>query len=210
MRGIVCIGGEGPPPEFLQRLAAGADLIVAADSGLMALEDAGVSAHWIVGDMDSLDDAGRLEKYPPERVLRYPEDKDYTDTELGLKLLFEQGCQETWIAGGGGGRIDHLLAIRSLFERDRAPSRWITARDDICCIENGAGLSRHPAPGTLVSVFPLGPGPWKARSAGLTWPLDDLPWNRGFFGISNRAERGDFSVTAEKGRFLLVLPLDLP
>ena len=81
MRGIVFIGGEGPEGKTAAVLGREADIIAVADSGLMAAETAGLEVQWIVGDMDSLDDEGRLEKYPPSSILRYPPDKDYTYTE---------------------------------------------------------------------------------------------------------------------------------
>ena len=212
MLGIIFTGGEGPPSEFVRRLvereARGA-LITAADSGLAAVEEAGLSPDWIIGDMDSIGDDSRLSAWPPERVIRYERDKDYTDTELAFLSAFENGCDEIWIIGGGGGRIDHLFAIRSLFERDVFPLRWITDAADIRCIDAAAKneLSLVLEKGAVVSVFPLGSGAWKAESEGLKWPLEGLPWDRGFFGLSNVAPDGSFSVKALEGRFMLILPL---
>ncbi|MDR0452757.1 MAG: thiamine diphosphokinase [Treponema sp.] len=210
MRGIAFIGGEGPAETVCRRLAGAACLVVAADSGLIAAEKAGIRPDWIVGDMDSLDDPGRLDSYPPERVVRYPCGKDFTDTELALKLLWEQGCGEAWLFGGGGGRTDHLLAIRSLFERDPSPDRWITGREDIRRLGCGGRLDFPGTGGGAlrgISVFPLGAGPWKAESLGLKWPLGGLAWDRGFFGISNEAPEGGFSVSAVLGDFLILSPL---
>jgi thiamine pyrophosphokinase len=217
MLGIVFIGGEGPGPEWCRSLitANAAALIAAADSGLEAAEQAGFRPDWIVGDMDSLDDTARLEKYPQDRILRYTADKDYTDTELALSLLWEKGCDEIWLVGGGGGRTDHLFAIRSLFEREFFPARWITAADDIYCLEAvretaqklAGELSLSPVAGSIVSVFPLGDGPWQVKSSGLKWPLDGVYWDRGFAGISNVARDGDFSIRAEQGRFMVIAPL---
>jgi thiamine pyrophosphokinase len=264
--GIAFLGGEGPAPALIRSLlAAGvpatdpADragdplavdcagpLVAAADSGLLLAESAGFRPRWIIGDMDSLGaESERLASYPPAHVIRCPPDKDYTDTELAFSLLREQGCGEIWLVGGGGGRTDHLFALRSLFERDNPPARWISAREDIRCLEAGSGavpgelsfppaeepgdepetdlftgepetgpLSEEPdgpdktGPGTgPISVFPLGAGPWKALSRGLKWPLDDLPWNRGFFGLSNEAPEGRFTIKALEGRFMVIAPL---
>jgi thiamine pyrophosphokinase len=185
-------------------LAEGADILAAADSGLMAAEDAGLRPDWIIGDMDSLDELRRLEKYPPGRVIRYSHDKDHTDTELALALLWEKGCDETWLIGGGGGRTDHLLAIRALFDRERCPERWITAADDIRCVRDRVSLTLPP--GSRVSVFPAGSGPWRAKSRGLRWPLDGVAWKGGSFGISNIAPEGAFFIRAEAGRFLVISP----
>jgi thiamine pyrophosphokinase len=211
MRGIAFIGGAGPGAALCRELAADADIIAAADSGLIAAENAGLNPHWIIGDMDSLGDLRRLEKYPPERVLRYPADKDYTDTELVLRLLWDQGCDETWLVGGGGGRTDHLFAIRSLFEREPSPDRWISGAEDIYRVKPGATLSAsgegERKPDFPVSVFPLGSGPWKAESRSLKWPLDALRWDRGFFGLSNIARDGSFSIRAARGSFMVIIPL---
>ncbi|MDR0441906.1 MAG: thiamine diphosphokinase [Treponema sp.] len=208
MLGIIFTGGDGPAPEIIRRELDGkTHFCIAADSGLVAAERAGIKPDCIIGDMDSVA-ASRLAAYPPECIMRHDTDKDYTDTELALTAAIERGC-EIWIIGGGGGRLDHLFGIRSLFERDVFPRRWITDTADIRCVDAASGdrLSLALEKGALVSVFPLGAGPWKAKSSGLKWRLDDLKWNRGFFGLSNVVVDGYFSIAAEQGRFMVILPL---
>ena len=207
MRGVVCIGGEGPGPEALCKIVRGADLLVAADSGLVALEDAGLRPDWVIGDMDSLDDLSRLEKYPPDRVRRFPPDKDFTDTELALALLREKGCNEAWIAGGGGGRMAHLFAIHALFKREESPDRWFPGIEEIRCLKEGNAFGAALPCESLVSVFPLGTGPWEAESSGLKWPLDGLSWEEGSFGVSNLATTGVIKIRSIRGRFLIFIPM---
>jgi thiamine pyrophosphokinase len=209
--GIVFTGGESPPPHVIRNLLKDKSAIfAAADSGLIAAENAGIKPDYIVGDMDSLD-AEKLSAYPDNCVMRYAVEKDYTDTELAFSLLLEKGCDCIWIIGGGGGRIDHLLALRCLFERDIFPFRWLTEAADIHCIDaktNIKTLSVKLEKNAPVSVFSVGKGPWEAKSEGLKWPLEGLSWDRGSsFGISNAAQDGDFYITAEKGRFIIVLPI---
>ena len=210
MLGIIFTGGESPPPKtIIAQLKGKTPFIVAADSGLIAAENSGFRPQYIIGDMDSLGDEDRLRFYPPECVKRYEHDKDYTDTELAMQAVINKGCDEIWIIGGGGGRIDHIFGIRSIFEREIFPSRWITDTADIRCIDVNTGspacLVSCSEKNARVSVFPLGDGPWEAKSKGLKWPLDNLQWNRGLFGLSNVAEKKDFSVTAEKGRFMIIM-----
>jgi len=205
LTGIAITGGEGPKSAALKKLAKLADLIVAADSGLEACEEADIAPDWIVGDMDSLDDLKRLEKYPPERVVRYPGDKDFSDTELALSLLWEKGCGELWLAGGGGGRTDHLLAIRSLFERQKAPDRWFTAGEEIFRLIDGQTRCVEGAIGGVVSVFPLGVGPWQAESTGLKWPLNGVVWENGGLSLSNIAQDAPFEIKSKKGDFLVIM-----
>jgi len=219
LRGIVFAGGEGPSPEALREIARGADVLAAADSGLIIMEEAGLRPHWIVGDMDSLacetsracgtnrSDPDRLDKYPVEIILRFPMDKDLTDTELALNLLKEKGCTEIWIAGGGGGRIDHLFAIRDLFEREECPDRWFPGKEEVRCLKAGEFLNKTLPEASLVSVFPVGEGPWQAESSGLKWPLAGLAWKKGNFGLSNVASGGSFEIRSVRGRFLVVMPI---
>ncbi|MDR2783926.1 MAG: thiamine diphosphokinase, partial [Treponema sp.] len=141
MRGIAFIGGESPPADICRKAASGAEIIVAADSGLVTAEQADVKPDWIVGDMDSLDSESRLAGYNPDRIIKYSADKDYTDTELALALLWDKGCVHTTLVGGGGGRIDHLLAIRALFERDPSPDQWITNREILYRIQSPQALA---------------------------------------------------------------------
>ena len=196
---------EGSAPD------SGGALTAAADSGLLLAEAAGIRPDWVVGDMDSLDDENRLRFYPKDRIARHPADKDFTDTELALDLLWENGCGDLWIIGGGGGRIAHVFAVRDVFERERFPVRWITAGEDIRCVDGSAGdgtwggFSPGPEAGDVVSVFPLGDGPWKVESRGLKWPLDGVRWKRGLYGFGNVALGRDTGIRALRGRFMIVL-----
>jgi thiamine pyrophosphokinase len=210
--GVIFTGGEGPPVPVIQKVLVGKNaFLTAADSGLITAEDAGFKPDLIIGDMDSVP-FERLKKYPSGSVMRFNHDKDYTDTELALQEVIKKGCDKIWIIGGGGGRIDHLFGIRSLFERDIFPHRWITDTADIYCLDAGGEenvLSLKLEKKTCVSVFPLGDGPWKAASSGLKWQLMGLSWERGFFGLSNITTEGLFSIKAEEGRFMVIVPLKI-
>jgi thiamine pyrophosphokinase len=199
MRGIVFTGGHGPESGMCRDLAQEADIIVAADSGLDLVEKAGITPAFIIGDMDSINDPERLKKYPSEIILSYPHDKDFTDTELAINFLWEKGCNQVWIAGGGGGRSDHLLAIYSLFERELSPDRWITDVEDIICLNQDSKIQQQIKPGGIVSIFPLGLGPWELQHTGLKWPPPCHEWQQGSFGISNLTETGNFSLHSVKG-----------
>ncbi|MDR1787595.1 MAG: thiamine pyrophosphokinase [Treponema sp.] len=212
LRGIIFTGGEGPAPLLARDLIPERALIVAADSGLLAAEAAGVFPHAVIGDMDSLAETPggleRLVRYPPGRIHRRPRAKDQSDTELALDILLAQGCCEVWIIGGGGGRLDHLLAIRALFDRPAPPSRWLTAREDCRLAAAPASLDAHGlGPEAPVSIFPVGGGPWRAHSEGLFWPVDGLRWGPFTFSLSNRAPSGAFRFSALEGRFLVITPL---
>ncbi|TFG83032.1 MAG: hypothetical protein E4H20_06405 [Spirochaetales bacterium] len=130
-------------------------------------------------------------------------DKDDTDTEIGLRELRKRGYERIVLAGGGGGRLDHLLAIRALFERPDGPDEWLTASERVLRLAAATTFSTHP--GAMVSVFPLGGGASDMSSEGLEWPLSGLVWNAGQFGVSNRAPSGRFSIDPGQNPILVIL-----
>ncbi|HEY9054103.1 MAG TPA: thiamine diphosphokinase, partial [Rectinemataceae bacterium] len=208
MKALVITGGEGPPLDFLLRLAADSGLIIAADSGLHLAEEASIEPDYIIGDFDSIDSEDRLGKYDKRHIIKYPVLKDDTDTELALDLAKRSGANYTRIAGGGGGRLDHLLAVFRLFSRDDPPREWHISRDSAFLLEAGETMSFHALPGSRVSVFSLGEESSGMESQGLAWPLSGLVWGPGRFGVSNVATEGSFSLKAGSSRLLVILPID--
>ena len=155
--------------------------------------------------MDSLPDPGILLNYKESEILTYPRDKDYTDTELAVATLRERGCGRVGILGGGGGRLDHLLGIYALFQREQAPDFWITAREEVFLVKGEFRLEGWK--GREVSFFPVGERPAAMTSRGLKWPLDSLTWKAGDFGISNVVLADTAEVRMKTGRLILVKAL---
>lgn len=210
MRGLIFTGGEGPPAtkEVLE-LLKGNSITVAADSGLILAEKIGIKADFVIGDMDSLENAENiLKNYPKEAVLRYEKDKDYTDTELAISLLAEKGCTYITIAGGYGGRVDHFIGLLYLFFREIHPDLWILKNEVIYCIDcTDKHLVLDTEKGEVISVFPLSPN-CKVKSRGLKWQLDSLAWSLGDVGISNVAAESSVEIEVLSGRVLLVKNLN--
>jgi thiamine pyrophosphokinase len=202
MKGLLVVGGLCPSSRTLARCRADADIAAAADSGIESAIKAGLDPDFVLGDMDSLSDRGLLDGFPAERKRILPTDKDETDTEYGLRVLQEMGCTEVVIAGGGGGRMDHALAIAMLFEREKPPRRWLTEKEDICLVEGEMEFSGRI--GGILSLFPIGAVAEDMRSEGLKWPLDGLTFRRGYGGISNLITGNRVRIRVGKGRLLMI------
>lgn len=201
--GLVITGGHAPrgPLSF-----SDADcLVVAADSGLDVAHRHGITPHAIVGDMDSLENSALLNSFPNADVQVWDRAKDYTDTEIALKYLWDRSVEDITLVGGGGGRLDHLLAISALFERDRTPRRWVTDREEVLVVEESVEFTGDR--GDVVSFLPVGPNVARMRSEGLRWNLDGLAWHRGDVGISNECTGGRCRVDMLSGRLLMVREL---
>jgi len=206
MLGIVVTGGLAPPREEVREELERADILIAADSGLDTLSSYGYCPDFVVGDMDSLKDRGLLESFDDKRVLVYPEDKDYTDTELAISTLYEKGCDSVSVIGGGGGRLDHLIAIYSLMFRDSAPLSWITDKEKVFLVKGKFCINLKV--NTLVSLFPVSSEVCKMSSLGLKWSLDDLQWKPGDVGISNVAMDERVQINMKSGKLAMIIPMD--
>ena len=204
MTGLVFTGGEGPDPQKeILEIIKEASIVVAADSGLYLAEKFNIKPDFILGDMDSIENADNiLKKYPSETILRYKQDKDFTDTELALSFLAEKGCSKTIIAGGCYGRTDHFLGIFYLFLRKIHPDIWILKEEIAWNVEGKFSL--NSAKGEIISLFPLSEGGCRMKSFGLKWELDSLEWKLGDTGISNIALGNRIEIEMIKGRLLLI------
>lgn len=200
---LLVTGGLAPPAFVIESRLKEISFSCAADSGLDTMRSWNIAPQLIVGDMDSLADTGVLREYAD--VERHPAYKDLTDTELGLKALRDRGYGRILVAGGGGGRIDHLLAIFSLFNRPDGPDEWLTHNERLVRISARSSFSLNS--GDTVSVFPLVRGGRNMKSSGLEWPLDGLDWNPGDFGVSNIAVRNEITIDPGDFPLIIILPL---
>ncbi len=208
MDALLAIGSEAPPRERMAARLSGFGLVCAADSGLDLLARWDVAPDLIVGDMDSIADPGLLDRYPRAELCRFSRDKDETDAEIGLRMLAARGAGRIVIVGGGGGRLDHILAIRALFERSVRPAEWHTAAESVYYVASGERLSLAAKAGSPLSIFPLAEGASGMKSGGLAWPLAGLSWGPGDFGLSNEALGDELFIEAGKGALLVVLSHD--
>jgi len=202
--GIVVTGGKIPTRDRVEPYLVPPYVVVAADSGVDNAARLGLSPDYAVGDFDSIENRDLLSALPSDRVLRYPREKDETDTELALAFLGEHDIVSRVIIGGGGGRTDHLLALTALFHRESGPLVWITHNAVMTRLDGEHSFDVEE--GQIISLFPLGAGPCRMKSSGLKWPLDDLRWYPGDLGLSNEATDHRVSISVDSGALLMVQP----
>lgn len=197
----VLTGGAGPNIKQISGLPK-PKLAIAADSGLELARKLKQPVDFAVGDFDSLRRKKLLKALPPQRIHRYERDKDYTDTQLALRLAKQQGARCIALLGGGEGRCDHFLANFSLLASEEAPALWQTAYERI--IPFTGRLELCGPTDMTVSIFPL-KLPVVIESAGLHWPVDTVDWQNQA-SLSNRLTNGRAQLQAIKGAAAVILP----
>lgn len=202
VKAVVITGGAAPPHHAVRAHLKNCDLVIAADSGLQTARGYKASVDVVVGDFDSIRDEAILTQYQASDVRRYPTAKDETDTEIALDAAREAGADDIVLVGGGGGRLDHLLALVALFERTSHPAVWITDTAVVRAVDDE--FSARGRVGERISFFPLGCDECRMESEGLKWPLDAVVWRRGEIGVSNEFSQTHVRVRMISGRLLAI------
>ena len=109
---IVSGGRLGDQSFFQEKIAKMENcLIICCDGGARHVQYSGIKPDVIIGDMDSIDFT-LLASYSTSgiKIIKYPKNKDYTDTELALDYALSMKPEAIFIWGALGGRIDHTMA----------------------------------------------------------------------------------------------------
>lgn len=185
------------------------DFVIAADGGLRALEQVGISPDLLMGDLDSLGDHALPEGVPLER---FPVEKDDTDTGIALAQGYAMGYRNFALYGCAGGRADHLLAnFQSMgrYSKLGASIRLVAPDYDAYALSNGSMLLPDRPSGTTVSIFCHGDKAEGVTLRGLYYPLEgytltcDHP-----LGVSNQHTAQTAEVSVANGTLLIIQHLN--
>lgn len=177
--GVTLLGGGTCRAEDLALARQIAPCLVAADGGADRALALGVMPEAVIGDLDSLSAAGRA-ALPPERLHRVAEQES---TDFG-KCLDGVAAGFYLALGFTGLRLDHGLAVLNRLVQPPAPRCLVLGEADVifACPPR---LSLDLAPGSRLSLFPMGPA--RGRSEGLNWPIAGIDFAPGgVIGTSNR------------------------
>jgi thiamine pyrophosphokinase len=207
MRAVVVAHGDVLPSD---RAAIDDGIfVVAADGGALALERWKLLPHLVVGDMDSLGQAG-VERLARQGipVESHPAAKDESDLELALARAITAGATDIVILGAlGGERLDHeaanlLLLADPGYEGVRLEARRGALR--VRAVRGGGSLELAGPVGALVTLLPVGGDAEGVRTQGLRYPLagETLRFGRAR-GLSNEVAALPARVSVVKGSLLV-------
>ena len=178
---LLAVGGDPAGPQRVPAPLPRGSVVVAADSGLDRLVGV-VRVDHVVGDLDSVSEpALRHAQVNGAEVHRHPADKDATDIELALDLVLREvvpatGLTTLLVVGGGGGRLDHLLADVLVLTGPSLAGLQVTAflgAATVTVVRAGPGRTVTGPQHDLVSLLPVhGPVDGVTTNA-LRWPLVD-------------------------------------
>lgn len=152
------------------------DIFIAADSGIETAVKLNITPDILIGDFDSLD----LDKFDKHKIsenikiIKYPAEKNDTDSMLAVKYALELGYKNIAVIGGIDGRTDHTLANLFLLKyiKNKGGSGYITnGYNKITYLENAKVKIYKEY--KYISVIPVSPEIRGVTLKGFKYPLDN-------------------------------------
>jgi len=183
-----------------------ADVILCADGGANYAYQMGVMPAHIVGDMDSI--GLEVKEYYQKQgvpLKKYPQRKDFTDTQLILELADELGAQEIVFIGSLGKRLDHTLS--NLYSGAELALKgkkiWHYSADYSVYLVNNE-LTVKGKTGDRVSVLALSDIARGVYEEGFEYPLENVileKWNP--YAVSNMLKKDKGVIRVREGLLLV-------
>lgn len=172
---IVVISGSAPLAPHVVAALEDEAIILAVDGGLDHALEAGLIPSGLIGDLDSISDAGLEWAEAHATISRHPTDKDQTDTELALAFATDMNPARVTLIGGGN-RLDHSVAAigalghGALTSIPRLDGWWNGEHFDV--LHGPGALELELVPSSTLSLVAMH-GPCTGVSiSGTRWTLD--------------------------------------
>ena len=208
---LVIAGGPSVAEDLVTRLVRGdGRFLLCTDGGAAVALRLGLAPDLVLGDFDSLsaEDQARLSDLGCP-VLRYPIEKDETDSELALDYLLARHAGPVILTGALGGRFDHSLANLMLLPRFADRGLEVVIDDGgtrAFLVSPGRPGVVAGDPGDLVSLFPDTPTCVGVTLEGLKYPLTAATLVRGAtLGVSNELLDRTARISLSEGRLFVVV-----
>ena len=157
MKVIIVTGGNKPSKKLLNSYIKSGDLIIGADKGSEYLYDYEIIPNIILGDFDSISEE-KLKKIEEKQVeiIKFPPEKDYTDTEIAIMEAMKRGADTIYLFGGLGTRADHSLGnIGLLLTTKNKGARLLIVDDHNKMYLADKNMSLNGSQGEIISFHAL-------------------------------------------------------
>lgn len=200
MTKVCCCFGAGEFFGLHEAIPEGA-FIAAADAGLETARKIGIEPNLVVGDFDSLG-------YTPKaaEVRKLPTEKDVTDMVEAVDAGLERGCDEFWLYGATGGRLDHTLAnIQLIAQLSKSGKKaFIFGNGFFLTAITSTTVRINGRVGGTVSIFSLTDRSEGVTLRGLKYPLENHTLLNTFaLGVSNEFADKTAEISVGNGTLLI-------
>ena len=201
---IVTAYVDGPMPDMTPYGAP--ECIICADGGHEIALSNGMAPSIVIGDSDS----GEMKPRPGSKTefIRFPQEKDESDTFLCVKHAISLGYDDITIIGGVGGRVDHTVSNIQTLTHFSSPARRIAMVDanNYMTVIEGSSITLSGDGYVNLSLFSLTDRCTGVTAKGLHYPLDGADLDNAYpIGLSNRFTGGEAVIGVKAGKLLAIM-----
>ena len=202
MKALIFTGGDFLPPDNFNYEKY--DLVICADKGLENIKKVGLKPDAALGDFDSVTSDIDIP------IIKYPAEKDVTDTEIAIDYCVEKGADDIMILGGTGGRLDHTLANILLLKRKMDKGVKIKMYDGTnLCFVTDKNVEIEKNDKKYISLFALGESVCGLTLRGVKYSLNKhCLESDSSLGVSNEIVSDRAEIEFESGVLLIILSRD--
>lgn len=206
MRFVIVCNGTFGGEELVHKYIEEDSMLICADGGAKYFKQFGIKPSLLLGDFDSIskEELDILELEGIE-ILKYPIEKNYTDSELAVYEAIKRGATEIIILGGIGSRLDHSFANIHLLKiiLDSGVKGIIAdANNEIYVMRDEIILPRDE--GYKITLLPMTEKVEGVTTYGLYYPLENATLVQGStWGVSNEYVEDIARVTIKSGILLV-------
>lgn len=208
-RFIIIGNGDVGNIDVLKKNVRKNDLIIAVDGGydhINKLSSLFLKPDYLIGDMDSI-------KNLPEnnhsiKIIKYPKEKDKTDTEISIEFAVKNKASEILLFGmTSRSRIDHSLnnifLLERLSEKGIINTLFVNSFTRLSAVKEHAVIYKKN--GQLVSLIPLSRKVSGISTKGLKYRLENGSLSRDKArGISNIITSKEADIRFTAGVLLII------
>lgn len=202
-RCLIITGGDIIEKERLLSFVYDDTYVICADKGAETAVKYGIIPDILLGDFDSIDPD--IFRNIDVDVMEYPEDKDFTDTELAISHAMEKGFEEIIVANATGDRIDHVFSTFMLLYKYKSTKITIVGNNFEAFIIDG-DYKLYDMKGRTLSIIPVEKELEGVYLEGFKFPLNNRTVNLGdSICVSNIVEEVEASINIKNGTAIVII-----
>ncbi len=211
MQAVIICGGSVTDYDRCRKILSQDAFIICADDGARHLRKINILPDLLLGDFDSIG-AEDLAYYGEKgiEIIKYPVEKDKTDSEIAVDYALERGFKNLVILGATGSRLDHTLSNIFLLKKildSGGTGCIINENNEIYLISDSIRLKKEERCNvTLLAITKKVTG---VTTKGLYYQLQDAEIYMGSsFGVSNVFTDEYAEVSIKSGLLLVIKSRD--
>ncbi len=208
MKCLIMANGDYGQLKYYGEQLKDVDMVLCADGGANYAYKMNLIPDFIIGDMDSIDNEVReyYQRNKKVRFKKYPQQKDFTDTQLVINQAEDLGATDIIFFGTIGKRLDHTLSnIYSCIEICSHLNSIVHYSPEYSVYIVSSSLLLQGMPGEIVSTIALSDKVTSFSIGGVEYPLDNVVLEKSNpYAISNRLVVDKAEITVGNGIVVII------